>query len=273
MTLFYDRLIRYPMSESDRALLRSATVLLAEFDMDTVFNDFKIDEIPALTPPYASLFVEFKLVDKLPCATHVISYDQPFFPEQAHEDAHWYLAINCYVDNRGMFTVEPVATVFITLDSEGQAIVGGNGQYARVQVNREYFRRTNDVDDPEFPAQAHELARACIEFTFYAIGLTHCKNVVMAEPTMSRAQQKKRDKHGKTRYYVLKITGKGHNAGERMDAKRHNALHWARGHFRTYDDSAPLFGFYTGTVWVTPHIRGRISEGVITKDYRVKGSK
>ncbi len=36
----------------------------------------------------------------------------------------------------------------------------------------------------------------------------------------------------------------------------------------TYRDH-PLFGKYTGTIWVPDHLRGQIRDGVVLKDYLV----
>lgn len=51
------------------------------------------------------------------------------------------------------------------------------------------------------------------------------------------------------------------------------ALHICRGHFATYTDEKPLFGHFTGTVWKPSHVRGNVTEGIVSKDYRVHAPK
>jgi len=88
------------------------------------------------------------------------------------------------------------------------------------------------------------------------------------------APQKKREKHGKEdeRYYVLKVTGKGARAGSealRVSSGLRNAMHWCRGHFRTYTEDAPLFGKVTGTFWIDSHVRGDRTTGKVDKGYAI----
>lgn len=47
-------------------------------------------------------------------------------------------------------------------------------------------------------------------------------------------------------------------------------LHWVRGHFSTYSETAPLFGRIAGRFWIPAHLSGLASEGVIDSDYRLE---
>lgn len=58
-----------------------------------------------------------------------------------------------------------------------------------------------------------------------------------------------------------------------IESLEHNGIrkryHTVRGHARYYTEDKPLFGKYTGWVWIAPHVRGDRNLGVIDKDYNV----
>ena len=74
-------------------------------------------------------------------------------------------------------------------------------------------------------------------------------------------------------YHVLEIgpmrealNGDGELQGKGLK----HALHVCRGHFKTFDEEAPLFGRTTGTFWWADQVRGSAKEGEIVKDYEVR---
>jgi hypothetical protein len=111
-----------------------------------------------------------------------------------------------------------------------------------------------------------------------ALSFLHCKNVRRVEgkitPEWSRAYKRK---HGRdlVQFKTLEIEPIKQvlrNAGaESRETGLKKALHICRGHFATYTEDRPLFGKRVGTFWIPQHIRGRSSEGVIVKDYQIKG--
>lgn len=111
-----------------------------------------------------------------------------------------------------------------------------------------------------------------------AVSFAHCKNVTLTvndPPEKLTRARLKRGKKPLVRYYTLKIEpmkqvlrtegGIEHNGLKK-------ALHICRGHFAEYGDSygkGRLFGKYEGRYWVPSVVKGRPSEGVVVKDYRV----
>lgn len=114
-----------------------------------------------------------------------------------------------------------------------------------------------------------------LDASMFTVGMTHCRNIGTQEfsPNASESHKFER-RYGipMNKYRVLKITGKGHDAGTLLGTGigRQNPLHWVRAHWRTYDQEAPLFGKVTGTFYVHEFIRGDIKRGTVTKDYKVE---
>jgi hypothetical protein len=112
-----------------------------------------------------------------------------------------------------------------------------------------------------------------------ALSFLHCKNVVRHDTTETDGPSSKwlrRQRVPEIRYHVLDINPmkevlRTEGGIDRNGIKK--ALHICRGHFATYTEEKPLFGKYTGTVWVPAHIRGSADQGVVDKDYRVKAPK
>lgn len=110
----------------------------------------------------------------------------------------------------------------------------------------------------------------------FAVSLMHCKNVdIRPVDPPERLARKHSRKHGRalTRYYVLDIRPMRSvldAEGEaQMKGLRH-ALHICRGHFKTYNEDAPLFGKHTGTYWWEAQARGKAEQGIVEKDYRIR---
>ena len=76
-----------------------------------------------------------------------------------------------------------------------------------------------------------------------------------------------------TDYWVLKVKKYTpqtiEEVGRGEKGKRPHREHQVRGHFRYYTDERPLFGRYSGMIWVPDHERGNDDVGHIRKDYEV----
>lgn len=109
---------------------------------------------------------------------------------------------------------------------------------------------------------------------WFAVQLTHCKNVELIDQPLTRQQRRMKERKGGIFYKVLAIEPFKRQVRRETavsgdgDIKR--ALHICRGHFVTYTEDKPLFGKYAGTFWKPMHIRGQRSAGVVVKDYEVK---
>lgn len=121
--------------------------------------------------------------------------------------------------------------------------------------------------------QFHPIAIAMTVFAFM-----NCKNVIRRDETESLAPSAKwirRQKAPQIKYHVLDINPmkevlRTEGGIEENGLKK--ALHICRGHFATYTEEKPLFGHFVGTVWVPAHVRGRVENGLVLKDYRVNSA-
>ena len=107
---------------------------------------------------------------------------------------------------------------------------------------------------------------------WYAIGMMHCRNVRMVEATVPRGIIRKRRRQG-VAFPLVKfsriVIDRPASQGLKTATGDHGvALHFCRGHFRTYSEEKPLFGSRTGTFWIPHHARGDVGRGIVTQRYQ-----
>ena len=109
--------------------------------------------------------------------------------------------------------------------------------------------------------------------TFFSLALLNTKNIEMVDSHTSAKGGKRRNRYKGERHYTLRIrpdsSRSANNEEDHQPTGVKSSFHFARGHFKTYTEDAPLFGKYTGTYWWEAHARGAKSSGEITKDYKV----
>lgn len=107
-----------------------------------------------------------------------------------------------------------------------------------------------------------------------AFALLCCRNVETMDRPPSRQSIRAALREGRPRPFTVKtlvvrpLTRKPD--GRFAESAAPLALHWVRGHFKTYSPDRPLFGRLSGTYWWHPHLAGDVSNGVTIKDYRVE---
>jgi hypothetical protein len=107
-----------------------------------------------------------------------------------------------------------------------------------------------------------------------ALMLINCKNISTIENKPSGPLNKKRIKLGRQplfTYHTLTIKPVGKKQESIPKELWSNRIHLQRGHFKTYTEASPLFGNIVGRFWWQPHVRGRNRDGVVMKEYCVKG--
>lgn len=108
----------------------------------------------------------------------------------------------------------------------------------------------------------------------FSMSLTHCKNVKMNDLTVPLAVAKKRKEKGipSFTFKVLDIKPM-RNVSARSAAAPStvkNAMHFVRGHMKSFSPDKPLFGKHTGTYWWSLQVRGDEAAGIAQKEYRVQ---
>lgn len=109
---------------------------------------------------------------------------------------------------------------------------------------------------------------------WFALSLTHCRNVEITESTTPPAVAKKRKERGipdiKFKQLVIKPI-KGKRTPENPSGNKLVVpLHYIRSHFKTFTEDRKLFGKYAGTYFWHMHAKGNSTNGEIVKQYKVK---
>lgn len=107
--------------------------------------------------------------------------------------------------------------------------------------------------------------------------LLDCKNIGTIDNEPPAKLNKSRVKKGKQPLFtyktlVIKPTGKRQQSLAAQGLWE-NRIHLCRGHFKEYTADKPLFGRFAGRYWWQPSVRGRNTQGVVMKDYEVKGGQ
>lgn len=108
----------------------------------------------------------------------------------------------------------------------------------------------------------------------FSICTMHTKNVEIIERNglTSIKEKNGRRQYNEFRYHTINVdTFRKKYVGGDTSPKGNKeiALHFVRGHFRNYTEEKPLFGKYSGTVWIPDMMRGNKEAGIVEKDYRV----
>jgi hypothetical protein len=111
---------------------------------------------------------------------------------------------------------------------------------------------------------------------WFAFALCSCKNVQIREHVVPLKQRRRHANQKRVvvdKFYTLQIDPMRKILRDAVDSEAQGslsrALHICRGHFKTFDESAPLFGKLAGSFWWQPHVRGESARGSVGKDYSV----
>lgn len=109
-----------------------------------------------------------------------------------------------------------------------------------------------------------------------SIGLMNCRNVGLENvvtPYKVRAKREAKTGRPPLRFTRIKLPASARQAttmnGVKAAAGETQPLHLVRGHFKTYNGDAPLFGKFTGTWWWAWQARGDQTQGVHVPTYEI----
>jgi hypothetical protein len=128
-----------------------------------------------------------------------------------------------------------------------------------------------------FPVDAHPelvgMSSNIAKFVLLTVSLMNCRNVGLQDVEPPLALSKKyRKATGRSllRYSRVVLPSLGTTRAEqRTAAGSAKPLHLVRGHFKTYDADAPLFGKHTGTWWWNWRAQGDPAIGTVVPRYEV----
>lgn len=112
----------------------------------------------------------------------------------------------------------------------------------------------------------------CVLFEAFAVAkLMSAKNIVQVQHVPPKKLQRRRSKRGQLplfSWHELCVRQVGHRAEKTIDGMGSpTAIHWVRGHFKTYTSDRPLFGKHVGQYWWQPHLAGRDEGRFVGKTY------
>lgn len=103
-----------------------------------------------------------------------------------------------------------------------------------------------------------------------------CKNIYTEKinpPEKLNKRRRRKNRQELLSYHVLNVNPlsnkKSNNNSENQGG--HNRLHLCRGHFKMFTEEKPLLGKHIGLYWWEPAARGQNKNGIVLKDYNVKG--
>lgn len=104
--------------------------------------------------------------------------------------------------------------------------------------------------------------------------LLACKNVAGVDVHPPAKLQRARQQRGllplvSFKTLVIKTGGRARGSTGVTGEGEPLALHWVRGHFKTYTAEKPLLGRAVGTYWWSPHLAGQ-ADRVVVKDYKLE---
>ena len=245
-------------------------------------------DFPCLTPPWPSLFVEYKPPVDVMSRQGVKSWDpasgvafgvllnshqrentenEKVFGDLP-DDARWITWGPVFVE-RSNRTIICVGQVFVTLRSDGTVIVG------TPKNNTNLFGINNTIKQmpvEEVLKLTQGYLMPAVVVALLAITFIHCRNTRIIENTPSpKLVKATRRRHGVTpvTYKTLEIEPVKKilaTEGNAAEVGQQKALHICRGHFKDYRQHG-IFGKNKGLYWWGMHTRGTLDRGLVIKDY------
>ena len=304
------KLILYSKSEDiffhpdSKNSFRNAALFDISNVLDSMSGRYDFMEFPSIMSPYKDMWLEGKIhmdgyfsplgfllsrrrVDKPDTealwASKIAILHQP-------DEAIWRVSalVHLYEENKTATICDTAITFF--LDENGMLIPGTNGDIIfymglfdnESKKNRDPtgFKDILDVKairEVEFPDGQIMFTQFTSRLAF-ALALMNVKNVeiVDSHDFSSKEKSKRQNRHKGIRHYTLRIRPGSQRSvrfGDMQPSGVKSSFHFARGHFKTYTEDAPLFGQHVGTWWWEAHTKGSKSAGTIMKDYEVHPPK
>ena len=223
-------------------------------------------EFPCLAPPYEDYWMEFAV---RPCGD----------PAAARRAGALVLAEEYPVGNGSTPLVEGArwhTWALLLFELRDGRFFAGPG-------HEEYLDRSGVCMQRFIRRPAHwdsELCRQAVDEVFLPISLAttflHCRNVVVEEKSPSiRRSRAHEERTGRplVTFKTLQLEPVQRllsEEGKREEVGLKVALHICRGHFKDYRERG-LFGKRHGIYWWGQALRGHAEQGVVLKDYAVKG--
>lgn len=215
---------------------------------------------------------DFPLPQWLPYDDFILHFSDGFIKYQVYRKENCLPRIatdSLSIQNGIVRSLSPENIVIYTIDeNDGYKLCTGRITALNKKTFKERLLGREDIEDSN--NGFGYVAAYYILFQF--LSFLSCINVDVELIEPNEKRQKARRKKGKkpfVSYYVLKLKNVHHRQTASRKDLWSNRIHFCRGHVREYSKERPLFGKYSGRIWVPPHVRGRKANGAVKKDYTV----
>lgn len=143
-----------------------------------------------------------------------------------------------------------------------------------IDVDHGIARAPNPVQGVEMMDSGNVYVDASLAYVLAALEHMHTRRDVekIAYPKNLQKRLARKEGTEQREFYWLVVTGTHASESSVIGApsrRRATHKHTVRGHFRYYSPEKPLFGRVSGYVWVPPHERGDIGDG-LERGYQLK---
>jgi len=238
----------------------------------------------SFAPPMPRFWVEYLLPDRavseelgevqLPGDTLRI-YVGSLFDYWAYRDG-WILSVSCCTWESKTDILGPqMRCVQIQLDHDGNVSQSGPGGMIGTLLTIDLTSGRDEVDE--------DIGFYPFHPQLLAVSFMNCRNVItqtVRPPQKLVARQIKRGAHPLVQYKIIKVVPFADKkrvlragAGE---PAYHQSLHMVAGNIARYGPkygTGLLFGKYEGQFYRPAHLAGRLSEGLVVKDYEIEKPK
>ncbi len=234
-----------------------------------------LEDFPNIAPPWPVFWMEFRMPPQIYGAK--VAGEKTRFIAPSRAGGRYGALVTSIIPDGGVGW-ELVVELCRTIDGTGEPLIGVSGYRIDVGADGSPGKGLFGYSPFFDAAGVQGLVGALLFPVLSAISFCHCKNITIQAASRPRHERRQdaRNNVPEVRWSTLVIDPtraavRSSRTGDREELRR--ALHMCRGHFATYGPDRPLFGKYTGTVWVPQHVRGRRELGERRHDYQVRSRR
>jgi hypothetical protein len=201
--------------------------------------------------------------------------------DSANSPVRWILHVMVYrPELAGNTPYQPLLHYYLAVDDQGRHALWRDADPDRDSYHRGLLwsgSERNDLTDEDKSALSG-MTHIQVLVGLLAVSFLHCRNVTIEDHNPLPRKIKNRATvsiyhgepviHHKTLHiHAMRRVLDGEGGRKTVGLMR--ALHICRGHFKTFEADAPLFGKHTGTYWWNSMVRGSPQHGTLEKTYDV----
>jgi len=276
-----DLLERGLMSKEEQALIKQAVVVrvqnVCDYISQTPDRFYSYADFPNVACPFPIMWMEWNqaMVEEQKCRSGLLVVSEDFEKVKQYipdwvarmpEEPWWICTAQIWGEIEGEF--KGVVKMRWAVDGVGEIIKNG--------IMIEYPKEAEQEPDIE---ESMLQTASFLTVPWMALSFMHCKNVKLEKsepiPEALQAARRRRGKPPLVRFHTLTIApvmSTLRKSGIVGGAISPTALHICRGHFKDFTMHG-LFGKHKGVYWWPMAVKGDRKQGIVVKDYEVKGER